>query len=279
MRIVLGVIVLGTLILFLFQDRLLWHPRAYARGEVENFSRPLVALTFGTAQGSQTAFYAPPHDGRALPSSLWVLFAGNGSLALDWDDIVRDQADPGGAYLLIDYPGYGRCQGHPSPNSIRENVDGALGALAQRSGQPDGPALTRALAADGRRLGVLAHSMGTGVALEFAARCPAGSRVVLVSRYSSVREASRGTVGWPLCWLLLGNFDNLARLDELAARPVPPPVLIFHGDEDDLVPPAMGRALAAAHPGFVRFVSVAGAEHSDAASMAREEIRAALDAR
>ena len=41
----------------------------------------------------------------------------------------------------------------------------------------------------------------------------------------------------------------------------------------------MARALAAAHPGLVRFVAGAGARHGDAAYMAREEIRAALDAR
>ena len=278
-RIVAGVIVLGIAALFFWQGHLLWHPRPYARGEVENFSRPLVPLAFHTPQGSQTAFYASPRDRRTtLPAALWVLFAGNGSLALDWDDILRDDASPGNAFLLVDYPGFGRCEGKPSPASIRQNVDGALDTLAARLGQPDGAALLRAQAAEERRLRVMGQSMGTGAALEFAARVSGVSRLILISPYTSLRDASRGTVGWPLCWLLVGNFDNRARLDELAARSAPPPVLIFHGDEDTLVPQVMGRELAAAHPGMVRFVSVAGADHNDTAYLAKEQILAALAA-
>ena len=281
LRIVVGVILLGVGALFLFQDRLLWHPRPYARGEIENFSRPLEPLIFRTAEGSQTAFYAPPRgEGRPLPSSLWVLFAGNGSLVLDWDDIVRDRTtDPGEAFLLIDYPGFGRCEGHASPVTIRANVAGAMDALAQRLGQVDRAAMEHALSKDGRRLATMGQSMGTGVALEFAALHPAISRVILVSPYTSLRDASRGTVGWPLCWLVIGNFDNRARLDELARRSTPPPVVIFHGDSDTLVPQWMGRALAAAHPVFTRMISVPGADHNDTAYLARDEIRAALDGR
>ena len=276
LRIVAGIVVLGVLALYLWQDLLIWHPRPYSRGEVEMFPLPLTALVFHTPQGSQTAFYTPPRDGRALPSTLWVLFAGNGSLALDWDDIIRGDAEPGHAFLFVDYPGYGRCEGKPSPASIRENAAGAMDTLAHRLGQPDGPALARTLAAGGGRLAVMGHSIGTGVALEFAASQPAVGKVVLVSPFTSLRDMARTVVGWPLCWLLRGNFDNRARLAALAARPHPPTVFIFHGDEDTLVPPAMGRALAAAHPDCTRFELVAGGSHDDTAYRAGPALLAVL---
>ena len=272
LRMAVVIVVLGVAALFLLQDRLIWHPRPYARGEVKNFPLPLEALVFHTAQGSQTVFYAPPRDRPGLPAALWVLFAGNGSLALDWGDIIRGDTSPGYAFLFIDYPGYGRCEGQPSPASIRENTAGAMDALARRLGQPDGAALARALVTSGGQMGVMGHSIGTGTALEFAARRPEVTRVVLVSPFTGLRAMARTVVGWPLGWLLRGNFDNRARLDELAARPVPPRVFIFHGDADTLVPQAMGRALAAAHPSCTRFESVAGGDHGDTAYLARASI-------
>lgn len=119
--------------------------------------------------------------------------------------------------------------------------------------------------------------MGTGVALAFAARCPTITRVVLVALFTSLRAMAQRTVGWSLYLLMRGNFDNQARLDELAARTTPPPVLILHGERDSLIPPAMGRALAAAHPGFVHFESVAGADHGDVVEMARARLLTVLD--
>ena len=276
LRIVAGVVVLGVVALYIWQDLLIWHPHPYLQGEVELFPLPLTALVFRTAQGTQTAFYTPPRDGRALPSTLWVLFAGNGSLALDWGDIIRRDTHPGQAFLFVDYPGYGRCEGKPSPASIRENATGAMDTLARRLGQPDGPALARTVAAGGGRLAVMGHSIGTGVTLEFAASRPEVSKVVLISPFTSLRDMARTVVGWPLCWLLRGNFDNRARLDELAARPTPPAVIIFHGDEDTLVPPAMGRALAAAHPDCTRFELVAGGSHDDTAYRAGPALLAVL---
>ena len=191
---------------------------------------------------------------------------------------MTGDADPRRAFLLVDYPGYGRCAGKPSPASIAENVDGAMTVLARRLGQPDAATLAQTLAANGR-WAVAAHSMGTRAALEFAVKCPALSRVVLVAPFTSLRAMARGTVGWPLCWLLRGNFDNRARLDDLGARAVPPPVFILHGERDSLIPPAMGRALAAAHPGFVRFESVAGADHADVVEIARSRLLTVLDGR
>ena len=207
-----------------------------------------------------------------------MLFAGNGSLALDWADLAAADPDPGRAFLFVDYPGYGLCEGKPSPRSIAQNVDGALAVLARRIGYPGAAALTKALEARGV-LGVMGHSMGAGAALAFAARTPEVSRIVLVSPFTSLRAMARLTVGWPLCWLLRGNFDNVARLDEIALRPVLPRVLILHGDHDTLIPQEMGRSLAGKHPDFTRFESVPGAGHDDIVAVSGARLQAALDGR
>lgn len=276
----LGLTLLVVVALFFWQDVLIYHPRPYGPGRVERFGRRLEPLEYRTDQGRQTAFYLPPRGqaaaSGALPAALWVLFVGNGSLALDWEDLLVADPDPDRAFLLVDYPGYGRNAGRAAPASIRQGSEAALAALAARLGRRDAADLANRVP----RLGTAGHSLGAAVALDFAVAHPAVSRVILLAPFTSLRDMARRTVGWPLSGLLRGNFDNRARLDALAARPSPPPpqVVIFHGERDNFIPPAMGRALAAAHPDVARFELVPGANHDDLLLRAESRLRAALDA-
>lgn len=273
----LGLLLVAVGFLFFGQHGLIYHPQGYEAGRAERFGRRLEPLAFNTEEGRQLAFYLPPRDtGRALPEALWVLFAGNGSLALDWEELTVADPDAGRAYLLVEYPGYGGSQGRASPAAIRRAADGALAALAVRLGRRDAGELEREVP----RLGALGHSLGAAAALDFAVGHPAVSRVMLVAPFTSLRAMARRTVGWPLSWLLRGDFDNAARLDALAGRApphTPPRVRIFHGDADTFIPPAMGRALAAAHPRIARFEPVPSANHDDVVTHAIPRLLATLD--
>jgi pimeloyl-ACP methyl ester carboxylesterase len=122
---------------------------------------------------------------------------------------------------------------------------------------------------------VIGHSIGCGAGLQFAARWNV-DRVVLIAPFTTMREMARRVVGWPLCHLLLHNFDNRARLAELAARRLEPEVVLFHGTDDEVIPFEMGRSLAAEHPGMIRFHAVPGADHNTIVDTASEEILAEL---
>ena len=71
-----------VLLLLLFQDRMIYHPRPYAEDPAGRYPG-IVALQYQTGQGRQQAYYMPPAQG-ALPGRLWVVFPGNASRALDW---------------------------------------------------------------------------------------------------------------------------------------------------------------------------------------------------
>jgi pimeloyl-ACP methyl ester carboxylesterase len=88
---------------------------------------------------------------------------------------------------------------------------------------------------------------------------------------------ARRAIGWPLCWLLLHNFDNRARMAELAARPQPPRVTIFHGSADTLIPEEMGRSLAEAFPKMATFHEVADADHNSVVTWAQPEMFKAMN--
>jgi len=278
-RILVASVLAVIFLLLLFQNLLIYHPRPYGFDASARYHF-LVPLPYTTAQGRQEAWYFPPSRLPAQPPRhLWVVFSGNGSLALDWVgfldplanqtvvDLFPTVPDPRDGFLLIDYPGYGNCQGHPSPATIQASTEAAFTALAESLHTQPG-----VLEKD---LNVLCVSIGCGAGLNFAVRHPV-DRIVLLAPFTSLRDMAQRTVGWPLCWVLLHNFDNRARLRELAARPNPPRVLILHGDADSLVPIAMGRQLASMFPGMIMFHAVPGAGHNTVVSEARSQILSAM---
>ena len=81
-------------------------------------------LNYETSEGKQLAYYVPPRDESfsGVPR-VWVLFPGNASLALDWLKFIALAPERDDAFLLMDYPGYGGCEGSPSPASIQESAE------------------------------------------------------------------------------------------------------------------------------------------------------------
>jgi hypothetical protein len=102
-----------------FQDRLIYFPPRYSSAQLEEARACGVQeLRFQTSQGDQAAFFWQNEDSGAAPQNVWLLFGGNGDVALAWMDLVRSFASPHTGYLLIDYPGYGSCAGRPNPQTI-----------------------------------------------------------------------------------------------------------------------------------------------------------------
>jgi pimeloyl-ACP methyl ester carboxylesterase len=266
-RIVIAVALAVVFLLLFFQNRLIYHPRRYTVDAATRYPS-VVPLSYTTAQGRQQAFYLPPRLPPAdPPSRLWVIFPGNGSLALDWVNFLDPPPDPRAGFLLIDYPGYGNCQGSPSPASIQASAEAAFACLAQSL--PTQPSVLE------QNVNLLCHSIGCATGLNFAVRHPV-NRILLLAPFTSLRDMAQRTVGWPLCWLLLHNFDNRLRLRELAARRHPPRVLILHGDDDRLVPVSMGRQLASMFPGMITFQDVPGADHNTILYETRSQVFAAM---
>lgn len=246
---------LGVLLLPLAacQGRLIYHPTRYPAGSLERLPAGVGLLRYRTGEGEQAAFYRAPRLGGD-PKRVWMLFSGNAGTALGWLDQLAFLDDPAAGYLLFDYPGYGANEGSCTPDRILEASQAAAAALAQRLGW-DAATLAS-------RLGVAGHSLGTATALQFAARQPVRA-VVLAAPFTDMVEMGHRTLVWPLGQLIWHRFDNRARLAEVLARTPQPQVNILHGAEDALIPAAMGRELADAHPGRVAFSLVVGAGHDE----------------
>jgi uncharacterized protein len=265
----LVVAILGIVALVYFsQHSMLYHPRAYD-ARYANFLPPDgVEIQFITGAGKQVAFYLPRGLGTRLPKRIWVAFCGNGSLALDWTGLVSQDRQPGDAFLLLDYPGFGKSEGYATIASTRAVAEGALEALAKHLGTTKEKLEPL--------LSVLGHSWGTAVALDFATRHSV-QRIVLIAVYTSLREEAALVVGGPLSHLLSENYDNRKCLEELSHRSPPPRVEIFHGTNDDIIPVRMSRELANSFPAFVAFHPVERGDHLSPLFTATDKILAAMN--
>lgn len=249
---VIILISMPLMLLFGCQRALIYHPRPYAPEQLTPALKAVKRLEFNSGLGNRTAYYYVPGPGfDRPPERLWVLFNGNGALALDWLYTLERIQDPKSGYLLIEYPGYGESAGRATRAGIHATACMAFDALADQAGF-DRDALLR-------NVNVCGFSLGTATGLEFATAFPV-RRVVLIAPFTSLVEMARRTVGWPLCNLAVDRYDSRARLGELLTRPDPPEISILHGDADGVIPVTMGRELAGMSP-KIDYQEIRGAGH------------------
>jgi uncharacterized protein len=240
-------------LLLLFQSRFIYFPLRYSIAQLQQAK--LVGtqeIRFRTSQGNQTAFFWRTEISAAAPKNLWLVFGGNGDLALGWLELVRAFPSPCTGFLLVDYPGYGICQGKANPQTILENSEGALQTLLDQNGWTT----------EADALSVLGHSLGGAVALQFAARRPM-RKIVMVSTFTTMDDMVRKQIGITLGPLLRHRFDNITSLETILSRDQVPEISIFHGQLDEIVPPRMGAALAQLNPTQIKFAAVPEAGHND----------------
>ncbi|MDA8230867.1 MAG: alpha/beta hydrolase [Magnetospirillum sp.] len=226
-----------------FQRGMIYFPSP-VRGEPAEAGLPeMVSVPVRTADGVLVAsWYAPS---RRPGGATVVLFHGNsGSLA---HRAVKARAllDAGFGVLLAGYRGFGGNPGRPSEKGLYADARAALGWLGVRGVKAPQVAL-------------YGESLGTGVAVQMATEY-AVAAVVLEAPYTRLPDLAPAVVPSGLAGMLMvDRFDNLAKIGAVQA-----PLLIVHGDADDVVPIGLGRRLFDAAATDKEGVFIAGGGHSD----------------
>lgn len=261
----LALVTIPLLVLASCQSSLIYFPRPYASQTISLWETRTggKSIHFLTSQGSQRAFL---QGNLKSPRNLWIVCGGNGSLALDWSDWMREHAPPEDAILFVDFPGYGDCQGRPSPETIRESFRKAVPAAAEALGE-DG-LLDRA------RLRIFGHSLGAAACLIAASEFQI-QRGLLLTPFTSTMEMSQVMTGLPLGGIVWHRFDNSTRLAEMAARG-DAQIAIFHGTDDEAIPISMSRTLASEQKTSVRLVEIPRGRHNTLQETHASEISHAM---
>lgn len=234
LAIVAGVIVLGIAVLLAGQRWLIYPAPQPPRTPGPELGQ-LLRLP------STVAVWSAPPPGAAVV----VHFHGNGEQLADLGSVIRGLRGIGLGVLALEYPGYGLAAGSPSEAALVSAGRDALAYARDRLG------------VSAERIVLQGQSLGSGVAAQLAAQGH-GAALVLISPFTSMPDmAGRLFPALPVGRLVRDRFDTRS-----IARGVRVPVLIVHGDRDEVVPFSMGEELARTFPD-ARFARVAGAHHND----------------
>lgn len=231
------------LVALFFADSLIFAPPpcSYDAGH------PALKMLTGPGAELATLWYPPPTD--AAPVLLWT--HGNaediGGLAPLLEIFARQNV----GIMAVDYPGYGLSPGKPSESECYRAIETAWRHL------------TRELSIDPSRVTLVGQSVGGGPAVWLAASQPDLHGLVLISPFLSIYR-----VVMPRPLFPGDRFPNLKRMPDIGV-----PLLLFHGERDEIIPFSHGVKLHALHPGPAKaFVPLPGVGHNDIWSLEFETI-------
>ncbi len=185
---------------------------------------------------------------------LW--FHGNGgNISHRVDELALVHARLGANVFIFDDRGYGKSEGSPSERGLYRDARAALAYLQTRPEPASKPGPGQIV--------YFGRSLGAAVAIELAAEQPPAG-LVLVAPFASLGEMARIAYPFlPLKWLLGNRYNSEARISQLHQ-----PVLIMHGDQDEIVPLSQGEKLLEAANPPKKFQVLPGAGHNDTYSAA-----------
>jgi fermentation-respiration switch protein FrsA (DUF1100 family) len=243
-RVLLLSALLLTVLPLLFETHLIYHPQRAHDVTARELGLAAEPLTLRAEDGvAIDALYLP------VPSSRFsILFAhGNaGNLSHRLDRVLFLQSKLGADVLLFDYRGFGRSEGRPDEAGTYRDARAAYRWLTAVRGVPP------------ERIVLMGESLGSAVALDLAVTRPARA-LVLESPFTSVPDMAAVVFPFlPARWLVRTRYDNLGKVGRLAM-----PLLVLHGDRDEVVPFAQGQRLFEAAPEPKRLFAIPGAGHND----------------
>ncbi len=235
---------LAGLAMLYARQREMVFPRDPARADIA--AAGLVAAeeaSVATADGERlVAWVVPPRAGKPV----LLYFHGNaGNLGRAGRvERFRGLTEDGTGLFAVSYRGYGGSSGTPSEEGLLQDARAAYGAAALRFGA-------------GRLIGY-GESLGTGVVLKLAAEVPLQA-VVLEAPYRSTLAVAQGIYPYlPLSLVMKDQF----RSDEIIGR-VKVPLLVLHGERDQVIPFNQGQELYELANAPKRFLRFPAGRHTD----------------
>ena len=221
-------------LMYVAQRALMYHPETLRTPPAAAGLFDVQELVLDTADGEKViVWYAPPK--RDLPLVLY--FHGNAGALRYRADRFRALLGDGYGLVALSYRGYGGSTGSPSEAGMIADAQAAYAFAAAHV-----PA---------ERIVVFGESIGTGVAVALAATQRIGRLILEAPFTSAVDVGARAYWFLPVRLLMKDPFRSDQRIGQVTA-----PLLVLHGERDQVVPLALGEqlfALANEPKRFVRF--------------------------
>ncbi len=237
-------------------NRFVYYPMRYPQGEWDSQAAAGAKdIWLNAADGVRlNAWWFPQPDAHFAT----LFLHGNAGNVTHRSDHAHAIARAGSAVLVLDYRGYGKSEGHPSELGFYLDAEAGYDALLQFGVTPT-------------RIILQGESLGTAVAAELASRRECAG-VILESPLTSLGDMA-GKLLPIIGPLVARGFDTHKRIAQVRA-----PLLVIHGDADEIVPFAQGQAVFRRANQPKQFWCVPGAHHNDLLYIAGDEYTARLRA-
>ena len=127
--------------------------------------------------------------------------------------------------LLISWRGFSGNIGSPTENNLYEDADAAIKWLNKKN-------------VKNNKIVLYGESLGTGVAVEMAKKNNFNS-IILESPFTSIENSAKIYYPYlPVKFLLKDRYDSISKIKKINS-----PILIMHGEKDEVVPFSMGKEL------------------------------------
>lgn len=229
---------LFLLTVFLFGcTRMFFQPHSLLIDTPDRYGVEYRTENFQAADGTSLNAWFLPAKGKAKATVLFL--HGNAeNISTHFRNVAWMPAE-GFNVLALDYRGYGASEGTPSLAGVQLDIDAAMRSLLARGDvDPD-------------RIVILGQSIGAALAIHYAAHGAYRARVRAVvadSPFSDYHQITREKLAgffltWPFQWLpwLTINNDYSPAASVAALSPVP--LLLIHGDRDEVIPAHHSRKL------------------------------------
>jgi pimeloyl-ACP methyl ester carboxylesterase len=200
-------------LLYVFQEKLIFFPQKLAKDYRFGFNQPFEELNITTSDKTQLHGLLFKAD-----SSKGVVFYlhGNGGALDSWGEVAQTYTSLNYDVFLLDYRGYGKSEGAiGGQKQLFEDVQTVYDTLKNRYEE--------------NKIVVLGYSIGTGPASWVAANNnPA--LLILQAPYYSLTDMMRSSYPIIPTFILKYKFETNKYLQRCKA-----PVVIFHGNQDEVI--------------------------------------------
>lgn len=223
-------------------ENLVFYPDDFFIGDPGNWGMPFEDIYFPTSDGLTLHGWFVPGEKQLT----WLWFHGNaGNISYRLDNIELLHHRLALNIFIFDYRGFGHSQGRPTEEGTYLDAEAALAYLrSRRDVDPD------AIIFFGRSLGsAIAVDLGT------KHKCPG---LILESPPTSWLEMMRRFIPSLSPHELVVKYDSLSKIKGINV-----PLLVLHGDRDEVVSYELGRKLYEAANEPKQFYTIKNAGHND----------------
>ncbi|WP_158320233.1 alpha/beta hydrolase [Bdellovibrio bacteriovorus] len=227
-------------LLYFFQERFIFFPKVLSADYKFQFAGDFQEkiLTVGDTQVHSLLFKVP------APNGMILYFHGNAGAMDSWGEVALELSQKSGYNVwMVDYPGFGKSTGSVRSQQQLLDVAQAFVNEARREG-PE------------QRLFIYGRSVGSGIAVKTAAENKVDG-LILETPYTSLFEMAKLRFSWFPQILLKYSMPSSQWIQNVNA-----PILIVHGDADQVIPAEMGYKLSQASNRST-YVLIPGGNHNN----------------